>query len=105
MSHSTDADEDIEQSVKAAQRARMLAWLREARRRRARLAVVELGCGVSPHSLRLDAEIAVAAQRDAGGVARLVRVDPGDDCAVPRGAGFVALRLGAAAALARICPR
>ena len=39
--------------------------------------VLEVGCGLSEHSLRLDSEVVVARHREAGGEACLVRIDPG----------------------------
>ena len=51
--------------------------------------VLEVGCGASEHSLRVDAELAVAAHRKAAAdhVATLIRIDPGMSD-VPKGAGF-----------------
>ena len=50
---------------------------------------MEVGCGASEHSLRIDAELAVAKHRNAreNNVSTLVRVDPGLHY-VPRGAGL-----------------
>ena len=92
LSHATDRDEDIDGAIKGAQRARMEAWL--AAERRSKLVVLEVGCGTSVHSLRLDSEIVAAAARSA----KLVRVDPGD-ARVPEGANHAGVALGAEAAL------
>jgi hypothetical protein len=76
----------------------MCAWLAFERRAKSRLVVLELGCGTSPHALRRDSELVVAAQRASGGSATLVRVDPGD-ASVPAGEGHVGIALGALEAL------
>ena len=70
----------------------MEAWL--AAERRSKLVVLEVGCGTSVHSLRLDSEIVAASARSA----KLVRVDPGD-ARVPEGANHAGVALGAEAAL------
>ncbi len=56
---------------------------------------MEVGCGESEHSLRVDAELAIASHRKAkkGHIATLVRIDPSLP-AVPPGAGL-GLALGA----------
>ena len=101
VSHETDVDDELCATVKAAQRAHMVAWLDGEKRRRSALVVLEVGCGTSVHSLRADSELAVASHRAAGGAATLVRVDPGD-CRVPAGPDHLGLALGARDALARL---
>ena len=123
VSHTTDSDEDICPARKAAQRERALAWIeRQKQQRRPSsssssssrsssttttttrsnvLVVLEVGCGVSEHSLRLDTEVVVARHREAGGEAYLVRVDPAA-ASVPAGGGHVGVPLGAKDALIAI---
>jgi len=101
VSHETDADDEICATIKGAQMKRMRAWLRRERRRKSALAVVEIGCGTSVHSLRPDSEICVAAQHRAGGAATLLRIDP-ENCAVPAGPDHLGLKLGAREALGRL---
>ena len=111
VSHTTDSDEDICPARKAAQRERALAWIERQRQQRRPssssssrsnvLVVLEVGCGVSEHSLRLDTEVVVARHREAGGEAYLVRVDPAA-ASVPAGDGHVGVPLRAKDALIAI---
>jgi NAD-dependent SIR2 family protein deacetylase len=125
VSHSTDSDEDICESRKGPQRAALLEFLDTQRRVGAKLVVLELGCGVSEHSLRGDSEIAVARHRrhaiaqsrktpcrtsssmgpgdcwSDGYNAKLIRVDPAS-AAVPEGESHVGLPLKAKEAIVRM---
>lgn len=103
VSHSTDSDEDICMSRKAAQHAAMRSWLAHEHQVKSTLVVLEMGCGTSPHALRRDSELVVAKHRTCGGKARLIRIDPGD-ATVPVGEGSVGLALGAKDALLKMFP-
>lgn len=103
VSHSTDSDDDICLSRKAAQYAAMRSWLAHEHQVMSKLVVLEIGCGTSPHALRRDSEIVVAKHRGFGGKASLIRVDPGN-AAVPHGGGCVGVALGAKEALLELFP-
>ena len=121
VSHTTDSDADVCAVRKATQRERALAWIESAKKGTfrprsgealsssgktivpsSRLVVLEIGCGISEHSLRLDSELVVARHREAGGDAKLIRIDPGAPVIPAGDGGCVAVALGAKDALIRI---
>jgi NAD-dependent SIR2 family protein deacetylase len=101
VSHTTDTDEEICTHRKRVQRLALLAWLAEERAKSSKLLVVEVGCGNSPHSLRLDAEIVVSKHRNGGGSAAFIRIDP-INASVPIGENHLAVAAGAETSLIHI---
>ena len=83
ISHSTDYPEDIVPTRKAAQEKALLVWLDSISHKS--LAVIEIGCGTSIHSLRVETEIMVGKRTNPKGPkTTLIRIDPGN-ADVPNG--------------------
>jgi len=97
VSHVTDEDEDVDASVTGPQRSRLLRWLKRHWRLDRKLVVLEVGTGISPHSLRFDSELLAARHGS-----KLIRIDPGE-ADVPDSKRCVGLKMGALEALTRLC--
>ena len=100
VSHVTDSDDYICTARKAPQRERALDFIRREKERGSTLVILEIGSGVSEHSLRLDSEVVIKRQRTSG-MAFLVRIDPGD-ATTPEDDGCVGIPLGFKDAMLRL---
>ena len=104
ISHSTDYPEDIVPTRKKKQEQALVDWLKSIETQH--LVVIEVGCGESVHSLRVETEIMVGKRMmsTTGGTAAtaappsttLIRIDPGN-ANVP--AGHIGIQMKAMAAL------
>eukprot|EP01116_Phalansterium_solitarium_P006429 TRINITY_DN18734_c0_g1_i1.p1 TRINITY_DN18734_c0_g1~~TRINITY_DN18734_c0_g1_i1.p1 ORF type:complete len:545 (-),score=113.24 TRINITY_DN18734_c0_g1_i1:106-1740(-) len=83
------------------QKARLLAWLRGVRQKRQQVAIVEIGCGTSMHSVSIESEALLA--DDKRKQFSLIRINPGSP-QVPLG-GHVGIGMGALAALTALDAR
>jgi NAD-dependent SIR2 family protein deacetylase len=98
ISHSTDYPEDIVPTRKTKQEKSLLKWLTD--QQRSKLVVIEVGCGTSIHSLRVETEIMVGKRPLSGPRTTLIRIDPGN-ANVPLGQ-HVGVKMTAMSALTKI---
>lgn len=93
ISHCTDLPEDICLEKKGLQEKRFRSWVEENKGKR--LLVIEVGCGISEHSLRDESEL-ICERLWENSFAKIVRIDPGN-CDVAK--GHIGIQLKAMEAL------
>jgi hypothetical protein len=95
-----DTDDSWISSRSDKQKTKLKSWIKEVKSKNIKLAILEIGCGTSLHSISIEAEALVCEENNPN--MKLIRINP-NNSKVPE--GHVGIGLGAKSSLIEICKK